>query len=1046
MSVPLVLIRQDILKVSSISSNSCLVALVGANNPTSSSSTTNAASSSSQKQSTNDKDRTRIVVGDDSGELHCFSVRRGVIETDFKFRLPAADGPVRALSLGGVDGAKDKVFVSAEGVVRGLSKKGKEFFTLTTNLAEPFQSLKIFDVHLLGAGEFVYNHFIDGEDTNFVMCPDKVSCLAITNPIRTRLALNSRSISSSSSLNAPRVLIGCADRTVRVIFGSVIESELAVEGSVTALTIYENNNDETMKTSSSSSILNSIDTLFIYGCGSGHVGLVKLTEFADGSPSVLSKVYSFSSSTSTSSSSSSTSTDSFLNEERQGNAEGDNTSATSNVTSIAVFNRHGSDPNNNATTDRGAGNGEIVIARANGSIEIFAGISHQNQNSSMTNSTDTAPPCIATASVGELIRCITVACLSNQSYPEIIVATFSGRICSFATEAAFAEYDPTDKRGRSREASQRSHQLSTIKKEVEVLRAEMAKNQTSSSNKQGEVSVSTLPLSSTFTLNHIDASWRLSLESPVPIENVVLQSSIPIILPDAIGAAEDDGKNRSPQLSSDSSAFSSKTIISLASSQKVNGIVPGASVLATARSTERSTRIDVRVRALEGRAGELTALVSSSASSTSGPKASPRSCSIAKFQIKPLCLHIRLSEKVEDVVNNLESAWSEFIESRKKNSIIKNSSLTDATSSSEDNSNYDVDDDATSEALSAALATATRSSRIQQQSAASPPSSPGGTLEIDRGVSAKASSIALTSIAKNVTEETAPGAFDLSALSLTPAQSAPLKSIPKSFPWVTLTLQGGFSLAQIHEWVCGILPDVPAKMISSSVNQKGPTASGGAATTSSASGGDTRISLVFRNVFVGSYLLAEYKAGEAVFRSDNVSSISVLRDAIFVSSGSARVRLTKNSVEVPLFSMKRILSLLHARLIFYLTLKLRSELYEGLKEIVSASDPSDPTSRSGGLGGGLLSPPIFLHTEFADAYTNGPAYAAELASGVAQKAALVTGLVVDAYVDFHKLQGSDVTDKIPQLLTLLAQYHTQHLDGRVRVRGSDLVSLFVVKF
>jgi len=143
--------------------------------------------------------------------------------------------------------------------------------------------------------------------------------------------------------------------------------------------------------------------------------------------------------------------------------------------------------------------------------------------------------------------------------------------------------------------------------------------------------------------------------------------------------------------------------------------------------------------------------------------------------------------------------------------------------------------------------------------------------------------------------------------------------------------------------------------------------------------------------------------------------------------------------------MKRMLSLLHARLIFYLTLKLRSELYEGLKELVSASDPSDPTSRNSGLGGGLLTPPIFLHSEFADAFTNGPAYSAEIAGGVAQKAALVTGLVVDAYVDFHKLQGSDVTDNIPQLLTLLASYHTQHLNDGVSVRGSDLVSLFVVK-
>jgi hypothetical protein len=1028
-SSPLTLTRQDILKVSPISSNSCLTVLGGVAHGNTS---TSLSSSLPQQKQTTEKDRIRVVVGDDSGELHCFSLRRGVVETDFKFRLPQSDGPVRALSHGGGTGLKDKVFVSAEGVVRGVSKKGKEFFSLTTNLAEPLQSLKIDDVHLFGAGEFVFNHFIDGEDKNFVMCPDKVSCLAITDPNRSKSLFTN----SSSTLYLHKVLIGCADRSLRVICASNIESELTVEGPVTALVNYDIDiltlNKESILNEKSSvlkaSIESSIDSYFVYGCVTGHVGLVKLTEFADKSPSCLYKVFSFTSSATTTSSLtfSSSSTNTINSEIIDASVSASNISA---VTSIAVFDSNGT--SDTANTSRG---GELVVARANGHIEVYASFSNRH----LDTSNESIPSCIATATVGELIRSVAVACLTNPLVPEIIVATFSGRIASFSTEAAFAEFDPTDKRGRSKEASQRSYQLASIKKEVEALRSEVANNSRSSSTssmntKQSlSTSVASLPLSSTFTLNHVDASWNLSLELPVPIENIVLQSSIPIILPDAIGV---EGEDRPL-----SSELSNKTIISLASSQRVQGIVPGASVLATARSAERSTRMDIRVRALEGRAGELTALVSAIApTSTLGSKVL-RNCSVARFQIKPLCLHVRLNEKVEEVVNKLENTWKEFLDTRKKKS---NNAISSTVT---DESNYDADDDAASEMLSAALATATRPS---QGPSTSPPSSPGGTLEVDRGVSATASSSALSSIAKNITEEKVQGAFMLSALSLTPAQTAPLKSLPSLFPWVVLSLQGNFSLAQIHEWVCGIIPDVPAKMIASSVNQRDTSvsslSSNSSSSSSSSSSKSHSVSMVFRNVFVGSYLLVEYSAGEAMFRSDNVSSISVLRDALSIASGNARVRLTKNTVDVPMFSMKRILSLLHSRLIFYLTLKLRSELYEGLKELVSASDTSDTSNNRASLGGGMLSPPAFLHNEFADAFANGPVYAAELAGGVSQKAALVTGLVVDAYVDFHKLQGSDVTENIPKLLQLLTQYHTQRLEGKVRVRGSDLVSLFVVK-
>ena len=46
--------------------------------------------------------------------------------------------PVAAVCLGGAAGTlHDKVFVVSDNTVRGISKKGKHFFSFETNMAEP---------------------------------------------------------------------------------------------------------------------------------------------------------------------------------------------------------------------------------------------------------------------------------------------------------------------------------------------------------------------------------------------------------------------------------------------------------------------------------------------------------------------------------------------------------------------------------------------------------------------------------------------------------------------------------------------------------------------------------------------------------------------------------------------------------------------------------------------------------------------------------------------------------------------------------------------
>lgn len=92
----------------------------------------------------------RVVVTDSTGLVHCFSVKRGVVETDFKTHLQhnGSAAAVDAVALGGAVGNRDKIFVSSGSTVRGFTRKGKEFFEMRTNLSESLHHMAVEDVHL----------------------------------------------------------------------------------------------------------------------------------------------------------------------------------------------------------------------------------------------------------------------------------------------------------------------------------------------------------------------------------------------------------------------------------------------------------------------------------------------------------------------------------------------------------------------------------------------------------------------------------------------------------------------------------------------------------------------------------------------------------------------------------------------------------------------------------------------------------------------------------------------------------------------------------
>jgi hypothetical protein len=165
----------------------------------------------------------RVVVGDDAGVVTCLALRAGGA-ADVEFQVQSG-ARVECVALGGTTGSRERIFFSAGDAVRALSRKGKEFFSLSAPTADPIRHLAIDGApRLYAAGDFSFIAYdAQGVEASSATVPDRVGALTLARPSR-------------AGPTAPvDVLVGCADRVVRLIGGGSVLAELPVEGPVTAL-------------------------------------------------------------------------------------------------------------------------------------------------------------------------------------------------------------------------------------------------------------------------------------------------------------------------------------------------------------------------------------------------------------------------------------------------------------------------------------------------------------------------------------------------------------------------------------------------------------------------------------------------------------------------------------------------------------------------------------------------------------------------------------------------------------------------------------------
>ncbi|XP_014375896.1 Bardet-Biedl syndrome 7 protein isoform X3 [Alligator sinensis] len=246
----------------------------------------------------------------------------------------------------------------------------------------------------------------------------------------------------------------------------------------------------------------------------------------------------------------------------------------------------------------GDGVKELLIGRDDGMLEVY--------NFDSTND----PVLRYDHALSESITSIQGGCVGKDGYDEILVSTYSGWVTGLTTE-------PVNREGGSGEelkiSQEMQNKISSLRSELEHLQIkvlqEREKYQQSSRSSTAVSAVPAFSVNDKFTLNKDDASYSLILEVQTAIDNVLIQSDVPIDLLDV-------DKN------------SAVVSFSGCDSEPNSNFL-----LATYRCQANTTRLELKIRSIEGQYGILQAYVT--------PRIQPKTCHVRQYQIKPLSLHQR---------------------------------------------------------------------------------------------------------------------------------------------------------------------------------------------------------------------------------------------------------------------------------------------------------------------------------------------------------------------------------------------------------------------
>eukprot|EP00297_Palpitomonas_bilix_P004133 CAMPEP_0113915080 /NCGR_PEP_ID=MMETSP0780_2-20120614/30956_1 /TAXON_ID=652834 /ORGANISM="Palpitomonas bilix" /LENGTH=744 /DNA_ID=CAMNT_0000913455 /DNA_START=35 /DNA_END=2269 /DNA_ORIENTATION=+ /assembly_acc=CAM_ASM_000599 len=163
----------------------------------------------------------KVAIGDNDGCVEVFGVKKGEITRVFKQQLGTKGEAISRLALGGKSGKKEQIYAAQGTTIRGVTKKGKEFFKLKTTLSETISSMYVEDNSIWTTGEYVFTKFEDGKDRFFALATDRI---------------REMTVSHFMGLDERGVILSCQDRFLRMVIQDTFHHEKLIPGAAAALT------------------------------------------------------------------------------------------------------------------------------------------------------------------------------------------------------------------------------------------------------------------------------------------------------------------------------------------------------------------------------------------------------------------------------------------------------------------------------------------------------------------------------------------------------------------------------------------------------------------------------------------------------------------------------------------------------------------------------------------------------------------------------------------------------------------------------------------
>jgi Bardet-Biedl syndrome 7 protein len=224
-----------------------------------------------------------------------------------------------------------------------------------------------------------------------------------------------------------------------------------------------------------------------------------------------------------------------------------------------------------------------------------------------------------------------------------------------------------------------------------------------------------------------------------------------------------------------------------------------------------------------------------------------------------------------------------------------------------------------------------------------------------------------------------------------PVAQEAIQDAIRTRPLNTLTLTGDFSMPEIHAWLCNCVPDLNPRVTSDDAD------------------------IFLRSSFLGTVLTGSYRKGHAVFRSDSVTTLLIVKE-VLAKEASAKKVVVNPQVEVREESVFSVLEGLRPRLDHHFSLARRRELVAPLKELQAHEEDIS-----------------FLTPEYQDILKHADDVEREFKEAP-RHLDFLRGIVHDLLVDLHKLQGKPVQQKVGALFQVLQNYRYEDLIAVFRQR------------